>query len=168
MRRLALYVLCVGMTLGYVVSCQTESATQHIAVVSNDPNAPTTLRTPELTTFVSLITTAGLQDFFQGTGPFTSFAPSNSAFIKFNQRTLEELKKPDNRDQLIDLINYHVVLGKYMSNTLKAGKKTTVNGKEITIRIEDGVIWINNAKVTKADLVGPNGVAHVIDTVLVP
>lgn len=167
MKRVALYVLCAGMSLGYVVSCQSESSVPQ-APLSNNPNAPHLLREPELTTFASLVTTADLLEFFHGTGPFTSFAPSNNAFIKFNKRTLEQLKKPENRDQLIDLINYHVVLGKYMSHNLKAGKKTTVNGKEITIRSEDGVIWINNAKVTKADLVGPNGVTYIIDTVLVP
>lgn len=167
MKRIALYVLCVGMALGYVVSCQSESFTPPTPI-STDPNAPPILREPELTTFASLVTTAELLDFFQGTGPFTSFAPSNSAFIKFNKRTLEELKKPENRDQLIDLINYHVVMGKYLSKNIKPGKKTTVNGKEITIRTEDGILWINNARVTKADLIGPNGVTYVIDTVLVP
>jgi len=124
---------------------------------------------PDLKTFSGLVETAKLADFFQGTGPFTVFAPSNEAFSKFDQTTLENLKKPENRDRLIDLINYHVILGKYLSKNMKSGSFRTVNGKDITIRKDDnGQIWVNEAKVVRVDLVGPNGVAHVIDMVLVP
>lgn len=123
----------------------------------------------DLSTFNRLVEIANLVDFFQGTGPFTAFVPSNEAFAKFDQKNLEKLKQPESRDQLIDLINYHVILGKYLSNTIKPGTFRTVNGKNITIKKDDdGTIWVNDAKVVRIDLCGPNGVAHVIDTVLVP
>lgn len=127
------------------------------------------MREADLSTFTGLVETANLVDFFQGTGPFTVFAPSNEAFVKFDQKSLEKLKQPESRDQLIDLINYHVILGKYLSKNIKPGTFRTVNGKNITIKKDDdGQLWVNNAKVIRVDLCGPNGVAHIIDTVLVP
>src|ERR1019366_1002528 len=138
------------------------------AVLSNDPNEPPIMREPELTTFISLVQAAKLDTFFHGTGPFTSFLPSNTAFENFDQSKLEELKEPQHMDELIDLINYHVILGKYLSKNLKSCTKRTVNGKNIDIQVEGDQITVNGAKVTKKDIVGPNGVTYIIDKVLVP
>ncbi len=123
---------------------------------------------PELSTFHSLVETANLVQFFEGTGPFTAFTPNNQAFEKLNPKTLEALRDPKNRDQLIDLINYHIILGKFLASNLKAGKVRTIEGKDITIRKDGDKIWVNNAQIVKTDMVGPNGVAHIIDTVLIP
>ncbi len=167
MKKLTLAVLGTGFLLGLVQSCHTKPPTP-LATISTDPKDPVFMREEDLSTFASLVTEAKLGDFFHGTGPFTSFAPTNAAFEKFDQKKLQELKDPKNRDELIDLINYHVILGKYLSSTLKPGKTRTVNGKTIDIRVEDGKIQVNNANVIKSDLIGPNGVTYVIDTVLVP
>ena len=126
------------------------------------------MQDPELSTFASLITAANLTKFFDGTGPFTAFAPSNTAFQKLDPKMLQELKTPEKLDQLIDLINYHVVLGKYLAKSIKPGQMRTVNGKDIRIRVEGDEIWVNDAKVIKPNLVGPNGVIHVINEVLIP
>lgn len=164
MKRLTFLLLGACMCIGSSASCDSQTTGNAAANMAHNP----VMSNPELTTFHSLVETANLVNFFEGTGPFTAFVPSNAAFDKLNKKTLDELKDPKNRDHLIDLINYHVVLGKRMSQHLKSGRMRTVNGKEITIRVEDGQIWVNNAKVTKTDLVGPNGVAYIIDTVLIP
>lgn len=152
MKKLLALLLCFGTLL------HADPATSESVV----------MREPELSTFKSLVLEANLQDFFNGTGPFTSFVPSNSAFSKFDQKKLESLREQKNRDELIDFINYHIILGKYLSQNLKPGTVRTLNGKNITIHIEGDQIWINDAKITKKDLVGPNGVAYIIDGVLAP
>ena len=76
--------------------------------------------------------------------------------------------EPKNRDELASILIYHVVPGKYMSNTLKTKKALSVNGKTIQINVVNDHIEVNRAKVVKADIVGPNGVIHEIDTVLMP
>lgn len=138
-------------------------------VMAADTNTSTSIMMrEELSTFASLVATANLQDFFNGTGPFTSFLPSNKAFENFSQSKLADLRDEKNRDELIDFINYHVIHGKYMSQSLKPGSVRTLNGKNITIRIEGDQIWVNDVKVVKKDLVGPNGVSYIIDSVLTP
>lgn len=123
---------------------------------------------PELSTFILLVNTAQLKDLFNGTGPFTVFAPTNEAFKKLGQKKLDELSKPENRDHLSDIILYHIIPGKYLSKNLKSRTSPSINGKSIKIVVENGEVKVNNAKVVKTDIVGPNGVLHVIDTVLIP
>lgn len=179
MKKISLFLLAAS----FVTSCQPESTsnqkapktTQNNPLITqinganiSDTTIPVVLRDAELSTLASLIQTANLVDFFQGTGPFTSFAPSNDAFAKFDQSKLESLKDPANLDELVDFINYHVILGTYPSHNLKSCTKRTVNGKDITIKVDGDQIWVNEAKVTKKDLMGPNGVTYVVDTVLVP
>lgn len=128
--------------------------------------AASPLQDPEIKTFRDLAFNAGLRDLFQGTGPFTFFAPSNEAFKNFNK--LQILQQPTNHDALVDLLIYHVVPGKYMSSTFKTMDLKTINGKELHISIENGTIKVNGANVTRRDMVGPNGVVYVIDKVLEP
>lgn len=125
-------------------------------------------RHPELSTFVMFVNEAQLKDLFNGTGPFTVFAPTNDAFEKLGKKKLEELKKPENRDELSSLLIFHVIPGKYMSKNLKTREARTINGKNLQIMVEQDKIKVGKAKVIKADLEGPNGVIHEIDTVLIP
>jgi uncharacterized surface protein with fasciclin (FAS1) repeats len=126
------------------------------------------LEAPQFTTLVMLIKAAGLQDVFVGTGPFTIFAPSNTAFDNLGKEKLNELLKVENKDQLTDILTYHVIPGKYLSSHLKSMETKTVNGKNIKIKVENGQVKVNNAIVTKKDMIGPNGVIYEIDTVLIP
>jgi uncharacterized surface protein with fasciclin (FAS1) repeats len=123
---------------------------------------------PDLKTFVEAGKAAGLQDIFQGTGPFTFFIPSNAAFEKFGRYKLQELMKPQNNDRLVTLLIYHVVPGKYLAQTLKTMELPTISGRSLNISVENGEIRVNGAKVIRSDMVGPNGVVHEIDAVLVP
>lgn len=130
-------------------------------------NAPL-LTHPELSVFAEGVKAADVGDLFQGTGPFTAFIPSNEAIDKFGQNKWKNLLKPENKDELTSILIYHIVPGKYMSKSLKTMTLKTINGKNIEIQVENGQIKVNNAKVIRTDMVGPNGVVHEIDTVLVP
>ncbi len=127
------------------------------------------VNTDFLSTLVAAVKAGELVGVLQGDGPFTVFAPTNEAFAALPEGTLETLLKPENKDQLVSILTYHVVAGKVMSTDLSNGMKAkTVNGADITIQINtDGVI-VNNAKVISADIQATNGVVHVIDTVILP
>ncbi len=120
-------------------------------------------------TLVAAVQAAGLVDTLKGAGPFTVFAPTDEAFAKLPAGTVENLLKPENKDQLVAILTYHVVPGKVMSTDI-AGKDTkakTVQGGELDINATSGV-KVNGATVTQADIVTDNGVIHVIDTVILP
>ncbi len=120
-------------------------------------------------TLVAAVTAAGLVDTLKGEGPFTVFAPTDAAFAKLPAGTVEDLLKPENRDQLVAILTYHVVPGKVTSADI-AGKKlnaATVQGGEVAIDATSGV-KVDNASVVTADVMASNGVIHVIDTVIMP
>ena len=122
-----------------------------------------------LSTLVAAVKAGDLVDVLKGDGPFTVFAPTNEAFASLPAGTVENLLKPENKDQLVAVLTYHVVPGKVMSTDLKNGMKAkTVQGQEITITLKDGKAMVNNATVTSADIEASNGVVHVIDTVILP
>ncbi len=121
----------------------------------------------DFSTLVAAVTAAGLVDTLNGKGPFTIFAPTNEAFTKLPKGTVADLLKPENKEKLTAILTYHVVAGKVMAADVKAGKVKTVQGGEIEIATEGGVT-VNGAKVVKTDIVGSNGVIHVIDTVILP
>ncbi|MCH6199511.1 fasciclin domain-containing protein [Aquiflexum sp. LQ15W] len=121
------------------------------------------------TTLVAAVTAAGLVETLSGTGPFTIFAPTNTAFAALPAGTVDNLLKPESKDQLTSVLTYHVVAGNVMAADLSDGQVvTTLNGQELTVSIKDGKVMINGATVTAADLAGSNGVIHVVDAVLLP
>ncbi|MGB6969298.1 MAG: fasciclin domain-containing protein [Methyloceanibacter sp.] len=131
------------------------------------------------TTLVAAVKAAGLVDTLSGPGPFTVFAPTNEAFAKLPNGTVDTLLKPENKDQLVGVLTYHVVPGRITAKDLmtmakKGGGKTTlktVEGEDLTVQIKDGDLWIwdakgDAAKITIKNVMQSNGVIHVIDTVL--
>ena len=124
---------------------------------------------PDHTTLVAAVTAAGLVETLSGTGPFTIFAPTNDAFAALPAGTVEGLLKPEAKDKLTSVLTYHVVAGNVMAADLSDGQVVkTLNGQDLKVSIKDGKVMINGANVTAADLVGSNGVIHVIDAVLLP
>ena len=119
-------------------------------------------------TLVAAVKAAGLVETLQGKGPFTIFAPTDEAFAKLPAGTVENLLKPENKDQLIAILTYHVVAGKVMAADVKTMQAKTVNGKELSIKVADGKVTVDSANVTKTDVAASNGVIHVIDTVVLP
>jgi uncharacterized surface protein with fasciclin (FAS1) repeats len=123
----------------------------------------------QFNTLVAAVQAAGLVDTLKGDGPFTVFAPTDTAFAKLPAGTIEDLLKPENKGKLVAILTYHVVPGKVMSGDI-AGKKmdvATVQGSKISVDATNGV-KVDNAQVTTADIVASNGVIHVIDTVVIP
>lgn len=120
-------------------------------------------------TLVAAIEAAGLADTLKGEGPYTVFAPTDAAFEKLPDGTLDSLLREENRDKLIAILSYHVVPGKVTSEQAAGlSDATTVEGGELSISRSGNSVMINDATVTTADIEASNGVIHVIDTVLLP
>ncbi|SMO43931.1 fasciclin domain-containing protein [Ruegeria faecimaris] len=121
------------------------------------------------TTLVAAVQAAGLVDTLKGDGPFTVFAPTDEAFAALPEGTVETLLLPENKDQLVAILTYHVVPAKVMSGDI-AGKRTkvlTVQGDRLSVNGKNGV-KVNGAKVVQADIEASNGVIHVVDAVILP
>ncbi|MXO49328.1 fasciclin domain-containing protein [Erythrobacter vulgaris] len=137
---------------------------------------------PDFSTLVSAVTTAELGETLSGEGPYTVFAPTNAAFEAVDQARLEQLMSEEGREDLTNILTYHVVEGETMAQALTeaiegAGEEgyelTTVNGATLTATMEGGNVVLtdaagNTATVTATDVDASNGVIHVIDTVLMP
>ena len=122
------------------------------------------------TTLVAALQAAELVETLSGEGPFTVFAPTDDAFAALPAGTVENLLLPENKQQLTDILLYHVVSGKVMAADVTAlTNAPTVLGKDITIKVEDGKVFLNDTvQVIITDIEAPNGVIHVIDAVLLP
>ena len=119
-------------------------------------------------TLVAAVEAAGLVETLKGEGPFTVFAPTDDAFAALPEGTVENLLKPENKDQLVAVLTYHVVPGKVMSTDLSEGlMAATVQGQEVTITLEGGA-KVDGAAISTADIEATNGVIHVIDAVILP
>lgn len=136
---------------------------------------------PNLTTLVAAVKAAGLVDTLASPGPFTVFAPTNTAFEKLPAGTVGTLVKPENKATLTKVLTYHVVAGKLTSTDIVAAIKagggsatlTTVAGEKLSARLSGNSVVITDGKggqsaVTTVDVMQSNGVVHVIDSVLLP
>ncbi len=120
-------------------------------------------------TLAAALTAADLVDTLKGDGPFTVFAPTDDAFAKLPEGTVETLLKPENKDQLVAVLTYHVVAGKVAAeDVVKLDSATTVNGEAVSITVADGGVRVDNANVVATDIEASNGIIHVIDTVILP
>ncbi|MCS6847517.1 MAG: fasciclin domain-containing protein [Anaerolineae bacterium] len=129
----------------------------------------TALAAGSFNTLATALQAAGLVDTLKGEGPFTVFAPTDEAFAKLDKALLESLLKPENKDKLTAILTYHVVPGKVTAaDVAKLTEAKTVQGEEITIKVDAGGVMINDAKVITADVAASNGVIHIIDTVILP
>ena len=138
--------------------------------VSNETDiVDTAVSAGDFTTLAAALEAAGLVETLKGEGPFTVFAPTDEAFSKLPEGTVENLLKPENLDQLTAILTYHVVPGAVLAaDVVELTEATTVNGQNIDIATKDGMVMINDAHVVAADVMASNGVIHVIDTVILP
>lgn len=146
-----------------LAACSSSSAKRPVDIVD------TAVSAGKFKTLVAAVQAAGLAETLKSPGPFTVFAPTDEAFAALPAGTVDSLLKPENKDQLVSILTYHVVSGKVMSTDI-AGKKTsapTVQGASLDIDATSGV-KVNDANVTGADVAASNGVIHVIDKVLLP
>ncbi len=123
-----------------------------------------------LSTFNTAIEAAGLTDALNEPGPYTVFAPSDEAFESLPPDTLEQLLLPENRDQLQQLLAYHVVPGELSAEQLQSGSVDTLAGSQLMVTVGSQAqdVTVNNAMVTQADLRASNGIVHVVDQVILP
>ena len=123
----------------------------------------------DFSTLIAAAKAAGLVETLQGEGPLTVFAPTDEAFAKLPAGTVETLLKPENKDQLVSILTYHVVPGRLDSGTvLKRKSLDTANGQRAGIAMKNGKPMIDNAVIVATDVEASNGVIHVVDTVILP
>lgn len=127
----------------------------------------TAMSAGQFDTLVTAVKEAGLVETLSGEGPFTVFAPTDTAFGKIPSEDLEALLA--DKSALTDVLTYHVVAGKVMaSDVVNLSEAETVQGSTIDISVEDGTVMVDGAKVVQTDIETSNGVIHVIDSVITP
>lgn len=121
-------------------------------------------------TLTKAVQAAGLTETLSGEGPFTVFAPTDEAFAALPAGTLEELLKPENKEQLAKVLKYHVVPGEVTSSQITPGEVETVAGTPVTVQVDSTskAVKVNDAQVTQPDIKASNGVIHVVDKVILP
>jgi len=187
MKKIALAVLLLtGMSLSSKAQ-DMKMANEKSVEVGGAPMYPSknivenAINSQDHTTLVAAVKAAGLVETLEGNGPFTVFAPTNSAFAKLPAGAVDNLVKPENKSTLAKILTYHVIAGKVDSKELtqliKKGKGTatlsTVEGGKLWVMEKDGKLWLkdekgNVAQITISDVYQSNGVIHVIDTVVMP
>ena len=149
--------------------------------VSSQTIVDTAVSNKDFSTLVTALKAADLVGALSGDGPFTVFAPNNAAFAKIDSETLSSLLKPVNVKALSNILTYHVVSGKLLAadvaNALKAGegkaKLKSLNGQELTAILKNDKIYLIDTKggmseIIATDVIGTNGVIHIVDTVVMP
>jgi uncharacterized surface protein with fasciclin (FAS1) repeats len=179
-----LYALTLALALGFVgiaAHAQKDPMVGGAAMYPGKNIVENAVNSKDHTTLVAAVKAAGLVETLEGPGPFTVFAPTNEAFGKLPAGTVDNLLKPENKDQLKKILTYHVVAGKVTAKDLKkmiragGGKATltTVEGGTLTASMEGGKIVLTDEKggqatVTIADVYQSNGIIHVVNAVLLP
>ena len=177
-------ILSVLLVAVFAVAACAPAATPTPAPQPTDMPAPTATTEPtaapmdivdtavadgRFKTLAAALGAAGLVETLKGAGPFTVFAPTDDAFAKLPAGTIDELLKPENKQKLTDILLYHVVSSKVMAaDVVKLTSASTVFGKDVTVKVDMGTVYINDARVVITDIETSNGVIHVIDSVLLP
>lgn len=157
-RSAAVAVAAIGLALG---SASLRAAEKDIV--------DTAVAAGQFKTLTAALDAAGLVDTLKGPGPFTVFAPTDEAFAKLPAGTVEDLLKPENKDQLAAILTYHVVPDRVMAaEVVKLEEAKTVNGEMLTIETKGDAAMVNDATITATDIAASNGVIHVVDTVILP
>jgi uncharacterized surface protein with fasciclin (FAS1) repeats len=153
--------IAIGVvTVGFVVST---------AQAQSKDVVDTAVAAGSFKTLAKALQAADLVDTLKGKGPFTVFAPTDAAFAKLPQGTIEELLKPANKEKLRRILTYHVVAGRVMAaDVVKLTSAKAVSGDTIDIKAGTGSVMVDDATVIKTDISASNGVIHVIDSVILP
>lgn len=124
---------------------------------------------PDHSTLVTAVKAAELVDTLSNAGPFTVFAPTNAAFDKLPAGTVEGLLKPENKDKLAEILQYHVLIGGYPTERLNDGATIgTAAGPAVKISVVDGKVVVNGSATVVGTVDASNGIVHVVDGVLLP
>lgn len=131
-----------------------------------DDLVKTAERSPEIRTFVDAINLAGLNETFRNKGPFTIFAPSESAMARLSPDVKKTLLS--NKENATKFVSDHIVPGKIVVTEIKPGKTQTIDGRTISLQSDNGLVKVEGASVIQSDIVADNGVIHIVDTVVLP
>lgn len=164
MKKLNLTTLWVAVLMISVVAF---ASTDYMSSMEKKSIVETAVGAGKFNTLVTAVKAADLVEKLSGPGPFTVFAPTDDAFAALPAGTVESLLQ--NKDKLQAILTYHVVPGKVMaSDVVNLQSAKTANGQMVTIKVKDGVVMVDNAKVVMTDIECTNGVIHVIDAVILP
>ncbi len=167
MRVLAVFSVALLMC-GACTSMDTPQ-TSSSSMMNNMTIADVAMSTGMHNTLVSALKSAGLAGMLMQSGNYTVFAPTDAAFAKLPAGTVEMLMRPENRDKLRALLQYHVVPGRVdAAQVMGMSTARTASGQELRISMMGNQVMIGNAHIIKADVMASNGIVHVIDTVLMP
>ena len=178
-RKMAVLGLVALAVAGLAIGCQgwgkrdEKNGNNRRAAMTNNGKMQnivvTAMSSDDLSTLVTLLKTADLVNTLEGKGPFTVFAPTNEAFAKLGKQKLEDLQKPENRQQLKQILLFHVVSGEITSDQLaNMSRVKTEEGDSLAVTKRNGKIYVGNAQVIGADIDASNGVIHLIDKPLMP
>ena len=120
-------------------------------------------------TLAAALEAGGLTETLKSDGPFTVFAPTDDAFAKLPDGTVEMLLLPENKDKLVAILTYHVVPGEVSAGeVVELDSATTVNGADVQISLREDIVFINDSSLVMTDIYASNGVIHVVDSVILP
>lgn len=163
------------MTRFPVLSLLAFACTATLAIAQHDDQKPPqtivqiAAEAGQFHTLVAAVKAAGLAETLSGKGPFTVFAPTDEAFAKLGKAAIADLLKPENKDRLTAILTYHVVGKKVLAeNVVQLKELTSLQGSPLAITAKGGKVTIGGANIQATDIVGSNGVIHVIDSVIMP
>lgn len=166
--RISTWLFCSAISLG-AFACSDDDTPADMNGSAQADLVDTAEKAGNFGTLIAAVKAAGLETTLRGPGPFTVFAPPDSAFQALPAGTVDTLLKPENKQKLVDVLTFHVVAGKLGSaEVAKATSLTSVEGSPLAVSVAGAEVRINEAKVTAVDVAAKNGVIHVIDAVLVP
>jgi len=123
----------------------------------------------DFSTLAAALEAGGLVETLKSEGPFTVFAPTDAAFAKLPEGTVESLLLPENKEKLVSILTYHVVPGKVKAaDVVSIDSASTANGADLRISVEGGSVFVNDSRVVATDIYASNGVIHVVDSVILP
>lgn len=183
MKNLKLRAIIFGFASILLFSCSQQSSQQDVSMEGGQP-APgqsavaddesqkdvvrVALASPDHSTLVAALKAATYVDALSNAGPFTVFAPTNAAFDKLPAGTVDDLLKPENKDGLRNILEYHVAVGVYKLDYLNDGQSINeVNLDNVTIGVKDGKYTVNGANII-GTVPASNGIVYIIDAVLLP
>ena len=154
---------------GALVAAGGAIADGHAGKAKSADIVDTAVSAGQFNTLAAALEAADLIGTLKSAGPFTVFAPTDDAFAKLPAGTVESLLKPENREQLVAILTYHVVPGRVVAaDVVELDSATTANGADVSIEVVDGSVRVDEATVVATDIEASNGVIHVIDTVILP
>jgi uncharacterized surface protein with fasciclin (FAS1) repeats len=147
-----------------------ENTATTVNLVSNESESIVQIAAanPSFSTFTKAVEAAGLTETLSAPGTYTVFAPTDEAFAALPAGTLEELMKPENKEKLAKILQYHVLANKVASAEIQPGEVATVEGDPVNLEVAEGKVTVNGAEVIQPDINANNGVIHVIKVVILP